>query len=253
VLNFSGGLGDLVQLESINLTAHLGEPLPTRRKTHQGPRLLLVRHGETQWNRETRFQGQIDVPLNETGQRQSQQAAEFLQAIPIDHAVSSPMLRPKETAEIILQYHPQVQLELNSDLVEINHGLWEGKLESEIRQDYPELLKDWQRTPETVQMPDGENLEQVWERAIAAWQAIVQTAAESAGITLVVAHDAINKAILCSILGLRPEQFWSFKQGNGAVSVIDYPQGADSQPILTAMNITVHLGGVLDKTAAGAL
>ena len=256
VLNFSGQLGDQVQIESLNQTAHLGDPLPKPRKGFQGSRLLLVRHGETDWNRQKRFQGQIDVPLNDMGQMQSQQAANFLQAIPIRYAVTSPMLRPKETAEIILQHHPEVELELSDNLQEISHGLWEGKLEAEIEQEFPGELHRWQTAPETVQMPEGENLQQVWDRAIAAWDEIVQTAQNrpEPGITMVVAHDAINKAILCYVMGFGPEQFWSFKQGNGAVSVIDYPQSGDRQPIMMAMNITNHLaGGVLDKTAAGAL
>jgi probable phosphoglycerate mutase len=255
VLNFAGGWGDPVQLESINLTAHLGERIPKRRKGHTGPRLLLVRHGETDWNRDKRFQGQIDVPLNSSGRSQSQQAADFLQPIPIHHAVTSPMLRPKETAEIILQHHPEVQLELLDGLKEINHGLWEGKLEAEIQEQYGDLLQQWQMTPERVQMPEGENLQQVWERAIATWNQIVEAAInrQESETIMVVAHDAINKAILCSLVGLEPENFWNFKQGNGAVSVIDYPNPTNRRPVISAMNITTHLGSVLDKTAAGAL
>jgi probable phosphoglycerate mutase len=257
VLNFAGGWGELVQLESLNQTSHLGNPLPTPREGHRGLRLLLVRHGETEWNRVSRFQGGIDVPLNDNGRAQAQQAAEFLKDVPIDFAISSPMLRPKETAEIILQPHPNVQLELQEEFREINHGLWEGKLESEIKQEYPDLLRQWQVAPETVQMPEGENLQQVWDRAVACWDAIAQ----SAGVSdtelktgLVVAHDAINKVILCHVLGLSPASIWCIKQGNGAVTVIDYPHGLEKAPILQAMNITTHLsGGVLDKTAAGAL
>lgn len=255
VLNFATGWGGPVQLESLNLTAHLGKALPPLRKPHTGPRILLVRHGETQWNREKRFQGQIDVPLNETGRSQGQQAAEFLKAVPLQAAVSSPMLRPKETAEMILQHHPDLPLQLTDNLCEIGHGLWEGKLEAEIEQDFPGLLHQWQTAPETVQMPEGENLQDVWSRAIAAWDAIVQASANlpAPGTTLVVAHDAINKAILCYVLGLGPAHFWNFKQGNGAVSVIDYAPDRDTKPMLHAMNITTHLGGVLDQTAAGAL
>ena len=257
VLNFAGGWGELVQLESLNQTSHLGNPLPTPREGNRGLRLLLVRHGETEWNRVSRFQGGIDVPLNDNGRAQAQQAAEFLKDVPIDFAISSPMLRPKETAEIILQPHPNVQLELQEEFREINHGLWEGKLESEIKQEYPDLLRQWQVAPETVQMPEGENLQQVWDRAVACWDAIAQ----SAGVSdtelktgLVVAHDAINKVILCHVLGLSPASIWCIKQGNGAVTVIDYPHGLEKAPILQAMNITTHLsGGVLDKTAAGAL
>ncbi|MBD3881647.1 histidine phosphatase family protein [Phormidium tenue FACHB-886] len=255
VLNFAGELGEPVQLESMNLTGHLGQPLPSTKK-NKGIRLLLVRHGETDWNRQKRFQGQIDVPLNEMGKVQAGQAAEFLKAVQIDRALTSPMLRPKETAEAILQYHPDLMLEQVPDLAEISHGLWEGKLEAEIEQAYPGLLRQWQQAPETVQMPEGENLQQVWDRATAAWDAIVASTPPGDGqviTVLVVAHDAVNKAILCHVVGQTPVHFWTFKQGNGAVSVIDYPQGAAGKPILQAMNITTHLGSVLDKTAAGAL
>ncbi|HEY9833656.1 MAG TPA: histidine phosphatase family protein, partial [Stenomitos sp.] len=174
VLNFVGGWGELVQLESLNQTSHMGDALPTPREGNRGLRLLLVRHGETEWNRVARFQGGIDVPLNENGRKQAQQAAEFLKDVPIDFAVSSPMLRPKETAELILKNHPHIQLELQEKLKEINHGLWEGKLESEIKQEYADLLHQWQIAPETVQMPEGENLQQVWDRAIACWEAMIE-------------------------------------------------------------------------------
>lgn len=243
--------GFSVQLESLNLTSHVKEVFPKPRDGHRGPRLLLVRHGETDWNKAGKFQGQIDVPLNDNGREQAKRAAEFLQDVKLDFAISSSMLRPKETAEIILKYHAGLQLELRDGLREISHGLWEGKFESEIEELYPGLLHEWKTAPETVQMPEGENLQQVWERAIADWQAIVRSVS---GTGIVVAHDAINKAILCHLFGLEPKHFWKFKQGNGAVSVIDYPQGPDGLPVLQAMNITTHLsGGVFDKTAAGAL
>ena len=257
VLNFAGGWGELVQLESLNQTSHLGNPLPTPREGNQGLRLLLVRHGETEWNRVSRFQGGIDVPLNDNGRQQAQMASEFLKDVQIDFAISSPMLRPKETAEIILKSHPTVNLELQEALKEINHGLWEGKLESEIKQEYADLLHQWQTAPETVQMPEGENLQQVWDRAVACWNAIIESVELSDSelkTGLIVAHDAINKVILCHVLGLSPASIWCIKQGNGAVTVIDYPHGLEKAPVLQAMNITTHLsGGVLDKTAAGAL
>ncbi|MDH6059953.1 histidine phosphatase family protein [Chrysosporum bergii ANA360D] len=255
VLNFTGGLGEPVQLESMNQTQHLGDTLPSLRPHHQGVRLLLVRHGETEWNRQTRFQGQIDIPLNDNGRKQAQTAGEFLRKVPIDFAVSSSMQRPKETAELILAHHPQVNLQLQQGLKEISHGLWEGKLETEIEQEFPGELQRWRLTPAEVQMPEGENLQQVWERSVTTWQLIVQQALTNQLKTgLIVAHDATNKTLLCHILGLPTTNFWNFRQGNGAVSVIDYPSGLNGLPVVQAMNITSHLsGGVLDKTAAGAL
>jgi probable phosphoglycerate mutase len=256
VLNFKGGWGEPVELESLNQTSHLGTALPSPRK-NQGIRLLLVRHGETDWNKESRFQGKMDIPLNENGREQGRKAADFLKATSLDFAISSPMLRPKETAELILAHHSNVALELKEALLEISHGKWEGKLKPEIQAEYPELLKQWQETPEMVQMPDGENLQQVWDRAVASWEEIVVEKSNSSDpikTGIVVAHDAINKVILCALLGLSPSNFWNVKQGNGAVSVIDYPEGKEGAPVLQAINITSHLAeGIFDQTAAGAL
>lgn len=256
VLNFSGGWGDTVQLESMNLLSHLGQSFPKPRQPHNGPRLILVRHGETDWNRESRFQGQIDVPLNDNGREQARKAADLLASVEIDFALSSPMARPKETAEIILERHPNVNLELDVRFAEIGHGLWEGKLETEIRSEYSDLLDRWKTDPETVQMPEGENLQQVFDRVIPAWQDMVKTYSKGdRPLTgLVVGHDAVNKAILCHLCGLGPASFWTFKQGNGSATVIDYPNGIDGDPVLQAANITSHLAsGVFDRTAAGAL
>jgi probable phosphoglycerate mutase len=256
VLNFTGGCDDPVQLESLNQTSHLGIPIPELRPGHKGVRLLLIRHGETEWNRLSRFQGVKDIPLNENGKKQGQKAAEFLKDIPLDFAVTSPLLRPKETAEIILQYHSQISLDEQEDLAEISHGLWEGKLETEIEAEFPGLLTQWKEKPETVQMPQGENLQQVWDRAVKCWQEIVNKYLDSQKnkTGIVVAHDAINKVIICYLLALKPAHFWNIKQGNGGVSVIDYPQGLQGHPVLQAINITSHFGGgIFDSTAAGAL
>ncbi|MEA5511871.1 histidine phosphatase family protein [Crocosphaera sp. UHCC 0190] len=256
VLNFTGNWGETVQLESLNQTSHLGIPIPPTRAENNRLRLLFIRHGETQWNRESRFQGIRDIPLNDNGKQQGQKAADFLKDVTLNFGVSSPLLRPKETAELILQYHPDLTLDLRPQLTEICHGLWEGKLESEIETEFPGLLQEWKDAPETVQMPEGENLQQVWDRAVACWQEIVKDYSNSSHpqTGIVVAHDAINKVILCDLLGLQPANFWNIKQGNGGVSVIDYPQGIEGPPVLQAINLTTHLGaGVFDKTAAGAL
>jgi phosphoserine phosphatase len=255
VLNFSGGWGDNVQLESLNQTSHLGQKLPTFRPPNQGPRFLLVRHGETDWNRAGKFQGQIDVPLNDNGRNQASLAAEFLKTIQIDFAFTSPMSRPKETAQIILKDRSELTLNEDADLREIGHGLWEGKFEAEIKAEYPGELERWQSHPESVQMPEGENLQDVWTRATVAWQKIIAQVGNQTQTGIVVAHDATNKVLLCNLLGLGLADIWKIKQGNGAVTVIDYPDGIEGQPVIQALNLTSHLsaGGILDKTAAGAL
>ncbi|MEB3235143.1 MAG: histidine phosphatase family protein [Cyanobacteriota bacterium] len=238
-----------VQVESLNGTAHLGQALPAK---GAGPRLLLVRHGETDWNRQGRFQGQIDIPLNSNGQAQAEAAGQALAAVHLDRAYTSAMARPRQTAEAILRAHPGVPLTSTNGLIEIGHGLWEGRLEAEIADGWPQLLADWKRAPETVQMPEGETIQQVWDRSLTCWQTMAASLGEDE-TALVVAHDAVNKTILCALLGLTPAHIWAIKQGNGGITVIDYPHGAKEAPVVAAMNLTHHLGGVLDRTAAGAL
>lgn len=241
--------GTAVQVESLNGVGHLGLPVPSKGR---GARLLLVRHGETNWNREGRFQGQIDIPLNANGRAQAEAASTFLAPVQIQRAYTSAMARPRQTAEAILAAHPGVPLTSTKGLVEIGHGLWEGRLEPEIAEGWPELLADWKRAPETVQMPEGETIHDVWERSLATWNRIAASL-DPQETALVVAHDAVNKAILCALLGLTAADIWAIKQGNGGVTVIDYPDGATGTPVVAAMNLTNHLGGVLDRTAAGAL
>jgi phosphoserine phosphatase len=255
VLNFSGNWGDNVQLESLNQTSHLGQTLPTHRPPDRGPRFLLVRHGETDWNRAGKFQGQIDVPLNDRGREQASLAAEFLKTVPIDFAFTSPMLRPKETAEIILADRSSLTLHEDADFREIGHGLWEGKFEAEIKAAYPGELERWHTQPESVQMPEGENLQDVWNRATVAWQRTISQIGNVPTTGIVVAHDATNKVLLCYLLKLGLADIWKIKQGNGAVTAIDYPDGIEGQPVIQALNLTSHLSGgdIFDRTAAGAL
>ncbi len=243
-----GDNGPQVQIECLNSTTHL-QPLPEKGKN---ARLILVRHGETDWNKAGRFQGQIDIPLNENGRRQAAAARDFLKDIPIDRAWSSTLSRPTETAQIILEAHPDVSLNQIDGLVEIGHGLWEGKLESEIKDGWSELLDTWKRAPETVQMPEGETIQDVWARSVRSWGEIAgQLKADET--VLVVAHDAVNKTILCDLLGLTPADIWAVKQGNGGVTVVDIAADPGQPAVVTCLNLTSHFGSVIDRTAAGAL
>src|SRR4051812_26388074 len=92
--------------------------------------ILLVRHGETAWNRDGRYQGRTDIPLSETGQAQVAALGRRLASLPIAVAYASPLSRAKTTAEAILAGRP-IGLSLDAGLVEISHGGWEGKLATE--------------------------------------------------------------------------------------------------------------------------
>ena len=234
------------QLECLNQTSHLSQKIP---KQIGDSRIILIRHGETNWNKEGRFQGQIDIPLNEKGKGQASKASKYLEEIEFTKAFSSSMKRPYETAKIILNNN-KIHIEKIESLVEISHGLWEGKLEEEIKEIWPDMLKNWHEKPESITMPEGESIKQVSDRSISAWNLICNSQEEN-DTTLLVAHDAVNKTLICHILGLSYSDIWMIKQGNGGITVIDIFKNKNY--VLSAVNITNHLGDVLDSTASGAL
>ncbi len=237
------------QIECLNQTSHLNKNIPSQ---IGDSRIFLIRHGETNWNKEGRFQGQIDIPLNDNGKDQARKTFEYLRNIPFNKAFSSSMNRPYETAQIILQNNNNLKIEKIDSLVEISHGLWEGKLEAEIREKWPTLLKNWHDKPEEVIMPEGESIKDVSERSIEAFNKICLSQKDN-DLTLLVAHDAVNKTLICNILGINYSNIWMIKQGNGGITVIDLFKDPNKPPVISALNITTHLGGIIDSTASGAL
>jgi probable phosphoglycerate mutase len=185
-------------------------------------RILLARHGETKWNAEGRYQGQVDVPLSDVGEAQARKLGERLREVQLDRAVSSPLLRAQRTAQLALGPAREAMLKLDDGFAEIAHGTWEGLLASEIGAMDGERLRAWRDAPETVQMPQGESLQQVLDRA---WPALERA---SLGLgaddtLLVVAHDAVNRVLLCRILGLPLSRLWSFRQAPTTINLLEGP------------------------------
>lgn len=185
-------------------------------------RILLARHGETAWNAEGRYQGQEDTPLSETGEKQARRLGERLRDVRIDRAVCSPLTRTYDTAQFALGEVRATMLMIDNDLMEIAHGRWEGKLASEIEAEDSERFRAWRETPDKVKMPDGESLKQVLDRA---WPALARACDGMAGdeTLLVVSHDAVNRALICRILGLPLFKFWTFRQAPATLNLLEGP------------------------------
>ena len=237
------------QIECLNQTSHLNKNIPGQ---IGDSRIFLIRHGETNWNKEGRFQGQIDIPLNENGKDQARKTSKYLRNISFNKAFSSSMHRPYETAQIILQDNHDIKIKKIDSLIEISHGLWEGKLEAEIKEKWPILLNDWHNKPEKVIMPEGESIKDVSDRSVEAFNKICLSQKNN-DLSLLVAHDAVNKTLICNILSMNYSNIWMIKQGNGGITVIDLFNDPQKSPVISALNITTHLGGVFDSTATGAL
>jgi broad specificity phosphatase PhoE len=130
-------------------------------------RLILIRHGETDWNVEGRYQGQADPPLNQRGLAQARQLAQKLRGVGLDVLYSSPLRRALQTAQILAEAL-DVLLHTEPRLMEIHQGEWQTLLYTEIVARYPELFDRWQTEPWTVTLPGGENIAQVQKRVYAA-------------------------------------------------------------------------------------
>lgn len=185
-------------------------------------KIILARHGETPWNAEGRYQGQEDIALSPVGEAQARALGERLSDVRIDRAVASPLARAKRTAELALGEERAAKLTTDPGLMEIAHGTWEGLLASEIRERDGERLQAWRDTPHEVLMPEGESLQHVFDRA---WPALVR-ASEGLGkddTLLVVAHDAVNRVILCHVLGIPLARLWTFRQAPTTLNLLEGP------------------------------
>lgn len=138
----------------------------------QNTTLVLIRHGETDWNVEGRYQGQADPPLNARGLAQARRLAEELRDAGLDVLYSSPLRRAAETAEILASAL-NLPLHLEPRLMEINQGAWQGRLRGDIAARYPETFRRWQTEPWRVTPPGGESLAQVQARVYSAVEDIV--------------------------------------------------------------------------------
>ena len=200
-------------------------------------KILLARHGETPWNAEGRYQGQEDIALSEVGERQASLLGQRLADVRIDRAVASPLSRADRTARLALGATRESMLRTDAGLAEIAHGTWEGLLASEIRERDPDRLTAWRDAPDTVQMPGGESLQQVFDRA---WPAFV-TAIDGLGAddtALIVAHDAVNRVILCNILGIPFSKLWTFRQ---APTTLNLLEGVDADRLdVVRLNDCAH-------------
>ena len=184
-------------------------------------RLLLARHGETPWNAEGRYQGQEDIALSPVGEAQARALGERLAGVAIERAVASPLTRARRTAELALGDRAGM-LETDVGFMEIAHGTWEGLLAAEIHDRDPDRLRAWRDTPHEVLMPEGESLQHVLDRAWPALEQAAQGLAEDDTL-LVVAHDAVNRVLLCRVLGLPLAHLWRFRQAPTTLNLLEGP------------------------------
>ncbi len=225
-------------------------------ETRVGQRTLvyLVRHGETTWNVERRFQGQLDVELSKTGLRQAEAVARWLAGQPAGFTAiySSDLKRASRTALIIgakLGLVPR----LDPALREINVGEWQGLVASEIEERFPGQLEEWQEKIDSFTLPGGESIPVVQDRVYAAYQEIVEHHRGEA--IIIVSHGAALAALMAALHDWDLVETWHTKRarmGNTHVSVAVFDHEHSKHEIIM-MNSGEHLetpgdtGSTLDR------
>ncbi len=202
-----------------------------------GTRILLVRHGETDFNLTRRFQGRIDIPLNEEGKNQAQALALALRDGPLTAAYSSPLRRAMGTARLIMAYHSSTPLFAEEGLIEMDLGELDGKQVGGWISEHQEFYKVWRTTPSRIKMPGGESLEEVQIRAMDAVERITKLYAPGSTL-LLCSHNFVNRTIICHALGLPLDRFRDFQQDEAALNVLYKREG---QLMAEVVNDVSHL------------
>jgi broad specificity phosphatase PhoE len=207
--------------------------------------ILLVRHGETDWNREKIFRGVYDVPLNDHGRYQAQLAAEALGSHKIDAGYTSPLSRATETASTVLEPH-NIHAKTHDGLHDFNYGDWTGKTEAEVARRWPDEYKAWNAHPHEARIPGGDTLKEVFDRAFAAMEEIARS---HEGQTFALfAHRVVNKLLILGALGLTLGRFPFILQGNCCINKFTRVEGGY---LIEYLNDTSHIrfagGDVLEE------
>jgi len=239
--------------------------------------LVLLRHGQTQFIVENRFQGAMEAPLTALGEDQARLAGRRLAAptavpatpIPDDSpfaVVHSPLGRARRSAELAtaeMNAAGRVTPPLRADegFCEIGQGAWEGLTEAEITARFGDSLAGWRRWPMRYSAPGGETLPEVRRRVEAALTPLLLDMADGSAPgtfdrhqvlgygdaapdrrrwSLIVGHGGVFRVVACVLLDMPLEHFWNFDFGLGAITVIEIRAG---RAVIRALNLDSHLGG----------
>lgn len=195
-------------------------------------RVLIVRHGQTDYNSARRWQGHLDIPLNEKGLTQAQALADYLRSTAIHQIYSSDLQRAMVTAQILAEGR-NIPIVLETRLREFNLGYFEGLTSEEIGERYENALSSWRSSDDYV-VPDGESRRMAQVRMVAFWEEITQQC--SAETIALVSHGGSIKMLFRKILG---EQIASINFHNTSLSILERHSEKTWQAI--ELNTTPHL------------
>lgn len=201
-------------------------------------KLILVRHGQTNWNTQHRAQGRTDIPLDETGKKQALLLAEALKNKHIDAIISSPLSRAYDTAKAVGDT-AGLQVETDELLTELRFGEWEGMNFDEIGEKYPEQLAEWRQHPYFCHVPGAETPQQVLDRMLVFYDKLKQAHADDT--VVIVSHTLPLKVMITHLVGIPYDNMHVLRLDNTGYTQIDIR--ADGKTTLECANNTTHLEG----------
>lgn len=188
-------------------------------------RVYCIRHGATDWNEQGKIQGQADIPLNERGKAEAEQAGRFLTSISLDEAYCSPLIRARETAQIVLQSH-RCPVFVDGRLKEISYGAGEGVSIPLLRSSPEMSLWAYFEDPEHYHpCENAESLEELFARCRLFLDELAARE-DCCGNVLVSGHGAWIRGAICTVLGLGKADFWKgHKQKNCSITLLECRNG----------------------------
>ena len=198
--------------------------------------IYVVRHGDTEWNREEIFRGTKDVPLNEVGKKQAEKVGRFFIDKDIVKIVSSPLTRARQTAEAISKV-TNMPVQRLDEFTDMNFGIWEGHSLKEVKRVYPDEFGIWRHTPHKLRVTNGETLFQVRKRMEKGFEKV---GLGERGNIVIVAHRVLCKLIVLHALNIPNSHFWDIKFDPASITLIE-KEG--SNLTLQFLNDTCHLTG----------
>lgn len=173
-------------------------------------KLILVRHGETEWVRMGKYQGSTDVPLNERGLRQARAVARAVKKEKPIAVYSSELTRAHETAKLIAR-SCQKGVVVDKRLNEVSFGRWEGEFHKEISSRFPKEAARWYSGRWSSRPPEGESLRSLEQRVSSFLSELLKKHSDKAGSCVVVTHGGPIRMFLVRLLQITPKIFWSIR------------------------------------------
>jgi broad specificity phosphatase PhoE len=168
--------------------------------------LFIVRHGETDWNKEGRIQGRLNSHLTEKGRYNAKVLGERLNDIDFAKIITSPSGRTIETTELIVKDR-DVSVQTNEMIMEMDMGPWQGLLKSEIREQYPDAYECFLNSPQLYQNGDAESFIDIYKRAEAFLLQLKSS--KQTGNLLIVTHGLFIKTLFLIVKGIEIKDFWT--------------------------------------------